>query len=501
MTDVNLAPETLNLHTHYDYDEVGDRTMQVDANQHTTRFAYDSLGRRTSRTLPLGQTESYTYESNGNLSTRTDFNGKTTSYAYDALNRLLSKTPDATFNSAPVTFTYTATGKRQTMSDPSGQTVYTYDDRDRLQSKQTPFGTLSYTYDNAGDVLSITSSNAGGVSVTYSYDQLNRPASVTAANQTSTYGYDAVGNLATVAYPNGMTTSYTYNLLNRLTQVAATTNSTALAAYAYMLGPAGNRTGVVELNGRSVGYGYDDVYRLTSESITALTGGTFTCGTGGAKCGAVGYSYDAVGNRQQMTSTLGAIPAGMWNYDANDRLATDTYDNAGDTVNSAGIQNQYDFENHLIQHGAVTVVYDGDGNRVAETVGGVTTNYLVDTQNPTGYAGDGGTAGRVGGADVHLGPLVAVANADDQQYACDQLLRLRRARLGALPDRRLGRGDRHVRLRRLRQPDQLHRYDAEQLPVRRRAVGRRTRAVLQPGEIPEYEHGQILDDGSSWRPH
>ena len=32
------------------------------------------------------------------------------------------------------------------------------------------------------------------------------------------------------------------------------------------------------------------------------------------------------------------------------------------------------------------MVYDGDGNRVSETVGNVTTNYLVDTQNPTGYA-------------------------------------------------------------------------------------------------------------------
>src|SRR3989442_520561 len=41
---------------------------------------------------------------------------------------------------------------------------------------------------------------------------------------------------------------------------------------------------------------------------------------------------------------------------------------------------------HLVQHGAVTVVYDGDGNRVSETVGAVTTKYLVDTLNPTGYA-------------------------------------------------------------------------------------------------------------------
>jgi hypothetical protein len=30
----------------------------------------------------------------------------------------------------------------------------------------------------------------------------------------------------------------------------------------------------------------------------------------------------------------------------------------------------------------VTIVYDGDGNRVSKTVAGVTTTYLVDTLNP-----------------------------------------------------------------------------------------------------------------------
>jgi RHS repeat-associated protein len=36
--------------------------------------------------------------------------------------------------------------------------------------------------------------------------------------------------------------------------------------------------------------------------------------------------------------------------------------------------------------GAVMLVYDGDGNRVAKTVGSITTKYLVDDLNPTGYA-------------------------------------------------------------------------------------------------------------------
>jgi hypothetical protein len=34
----------------------------------------------------------------------------------------------------------------------------------------------------------------------------------------------------------------------------------------------------------------------------------------------------------------------------------------------------------------VGVAYDGDGNRVSETAGGVTTTYLVDALNPTGYS-------------------------------------------------------------------------------------------------------------------
>ncbi len=30
--------------------------------------------------------------------------------------------------------------------------------------------------------------------------------------------------------------------------------------------------------------------------------------------------------------------------------------------------------------------YDGDGNRTSKTVNGVRTDYVVDTQNPTGYS-------------------------------------------------------------------------------------------------------------------
>ena len=64
-------------------------------------------------------------------------------------------------------------------------------------------------------------------------------------------------------------------------------------------------------------------------------------------------------------------------------MPPDPYDNNGNLLNSGTGTNTWDFENHLIQDGNVSIVYDGDGNRVAETVAGVTTKYLVDDVNPT----------------------------------------------------------------------------------------------------------------------
>jgi RHS repeat-associated protein len=58
----------------------------------------------------------------------------------------------------------------------------------------------------------------------------------------------------------------------------------------------------------------------------------------------------------------------------------------GNTTSSSGISNTYDFENRMLTHGSVTLVYDGDGNRVSETMGGTTTKYLVDDHNPTGLS-------------------------------------------------------------------------------------------------------------------
>jgi len=97
-----------------------------------------------------------------------------------------------------------------------------------------------------------------------------------------------------------------------------------------------------------------------------------------------------VGNRLQKTSTLPGMPGGASTYNADDELTTDAYDADGNTIGSGANTGAsgyvYDFENHLVQQGGISVVYDGDGNRVKKTVAGVVTQYLVADANPTGYA-------------------------------------------------------------------------------------------------------------------
>jgi RHS repeat-associated protein len=198
---------------------------------------------------------------------------------------------------------------------------------------------------------------------------------VTDASGATTYSYDAVGNLQNFSYPNGVTHAYSYDGLNRVTQVGSSKNSSPISNYAYTLGAAGNRLTVAELTGRTVNYGYDSLYRLTSEAVTSDPHAiNFTNG----------FTYDAVGNRRQWL--VNGVVSNSYTYDPDDRLGSDQYDPNGNTTSSFGVTNAYDFENHMVQKGSVVIVYDGDGDRVSETVGSVTTNYLVDTQNPTGYA-------------------------------------------------------------------------------------------------------------------
>ena len=327
--------------------------------------------------MPASQTETRNYDTAGNLTSLVHFNQVATTYTYDSLNRLLSR---STPGEATVSFTYTPTGKYLTSTAGDGTVNYGYDSLDRLITKATPEGTLSYTYDAAGQVASIQSSNANGASVAYSYDDLNRLSTVVdnrlSGNNTTTYAYDPASNLSTATYPNGVQSVMTYDALNRISGLA-TQNS----GYIYQREPTGNLTSATELNGRTVNWSFDAIYRLTNEAITSDPNQVN---------GSVGYQLDPVGNRTSDTSSLSGINSSSFGYNADDEVNTETYDANGNTLFTGGKNFTYDAENHLtgmnVSGTVVSIVYDAFGNRVAKTVNGVTTKYLVeDDVNPTGY--------------------------------------------------------------------------------------------------------------------
>jgi RHS repeat-associated protein len=275
----------------------------------------------------------------------------------------------------------TPTGKYLTSAAGDGTVNYNYDPLDRLITKATPEGTLSYTYYANGNVETIASSNPNGVSVTLTWDALNRLSSVidnrlSSGANTAVYTYDPAGNVATATYPNCFQMTFTYDQLSRMKAV-----STPVSSYTYQLGPTGIRTGATEGNGRTLTWNYDGIYRLTSEAV----GNDQSGGNGEAD-----YTLDPVGNRTSANSSLpGVQSVTLASFNLDDWLSPETYDANGNVLTAGGISYTYDSENHMISATGngkvVTMVYDAFGNRVAKTVNDVTTKYLVeDDVNPTG---------------------------------------------------------------------------------------------------------------------
>ncbi len=256
--------------------------------------------------------------------------GRITSYTYDDTNHLTSRSyPTPQEN---VAFSYTPTGRRETATDARGTTTYSYDLRDRLLTLTQPgFGSatasLGYTYDGNGNRLTLTATIGSQTHTTsYTYDDAGRLDVVTdPAGRPYDHGYDPNGNRQSLAHPNGVQTAYAYDTLNRLTNLSTNhpSSSRFIQSYAFTLGPAGNRTRIVEAQGlpqqRTLDYSYDALYRLTGESVTESLGLAYS----------KTFGYDPVGNRQSQVTALG--PAGSrgpnlqpgtitYGYDTRDRL-------------------------------------------------------------------------------------------------------------------------------------------------------------------------------------
>jgi RHS repeat-associated protein len=176
--------------------------------------------------------------------------------------------------------------------------------------------------------------------------------------------------------------SYLWDYGDRITSTASAVTHThaytATGVYTVALtasGPGGSdtltRTNYITVSPAvNITYVYDPLYRLVT--ATYSTGEYYR------------YTYDAVGNRLSLTTTVGVV---NYQYDAANRLTSVngqayTWDDNGNLLNDGLRSYSYDHANRLLQvvSGTLTTsfTYNGAGDRVGKTVDGVTTDYVLD---------------------------------------------------------------------------------------------------------------------------
>jgi YD repeat-containing protein len=385
----------------YEYGTDGFLSRFTDALGGVASFKRDQAGRILSRTQPDGGVVAYTYDAAGNMTSVTPPGSQPHSFLFNTVNLPAFYIPPMVNGSGmPASFLWNGEKElwRETRSD-GGVIGRNFDAMGRIASLTLPTGQLNYSYDSkTGQRTQVT--DADGNSLSYSYDGdlllANKWSGAVGGQVQRSYDSDfrvngvAVngGNPLTIAYDmdgyvvsagdmtltrdastglvagtslDKITELFTYNNFGELTQYTAGGPGGALMAQAYTRDKLGRVTDTSEtLGGTTTAwhYGYDAAGRLISVD------------KGGAA--AARYTYDANGNRTQVTASGTTETAA---YDAQDRLAT-----------RGAIAYQFAASGELSQTAAAgqqtQYQYDALGNlRRVLLAGGTEIRYVVDGEN------------------------------------------------------------------------------------------------------------------------
>lgn len=336
--------DALNGETLYGYDENGNMISITNANENTTLFSYNSRDLLEETIDPLGRMISFAYNGLNLAETRMDGNMVTTSYNYDDAGRLWTVTYPG---QRTVTYNVDPTGNVLSASDSeTGITItYTYDELDRTKNSGQLGRIIAYQYDEVGNRKQMKITGQGfpeeGRVVAYDWDLLNRLTNVDDGGQIVTTGYTPIGMRNSTILPNGCEIEYAYDELYRLLSIInKKDDGTVLSSYSYTYDNTINRLTMTDHDSMITGYQYDNLYQL--EKVTNDSG-------------TVNYDYDPVGNRTTMTDAVGST---TYSYDDANQLTG---------LNGPG--------------GAIAFGYDGNGNMVSRTLGADLTTYSYNPEN------------------------------------------------------------------------------------------------------------------------
>lgn len=345
-----------------DHDAPGQVSDFIEANGVHWRWDYDSRGFLASMELvtdpaPGVQQTTYQFSGAGDLLSQTDRKGQTITLTYDEAHRVRTETWDTT---------------------PPRVTTYNYNQLGQLTSAVDPDSSLTIGYDNQGRVQTVDNGGTPG-----------------APQVIITYGYDANGNVASVADSLGGVTIYEYDALDRLEMITQE-------------GAGGSERRVdLKYDGASLLRELRRFSDIVGTQGVADTFYDYDCGGCAGRLTRIhhrkaadnsvihdlDFVRDAVGNITQMSDAEGLH---TFTYGAIRQLLTAThpmggaqpdefyeYDSVGNRTLSH-LSSSYVYEpgtNRLLQEDQSRYAYDPNGNLVAITWSDVEVAFFYDYRN------------------------------------------------------------------------------------------------------------------------
>jgi len=356
------------------YDTAGYLSKVSDTTSWSTMFAYNEAGRPTQQTLPGGAVAQFAYDASGNTTGVTPPGRQRHALGYSSIDQLSSYTPPD----------LGAAGTRAT--------AFTYDSEGALTGAALP----------------------GGEMVAFAFDTAGRASTTTFGRGSIAYAYSATtGRLASITAPGGIAIGYNYDghLLTGIGWSGPVAGSVGFAYDNDFRLAAETVSG-----GNAVTFTYDADGRLTGAGALALTRGTnglvtaaalaslaetFTYNSfaeltghavkyaGSALLDAT-YVRDAGGRITQKTETIaGVTDVYAYTYDGAGRLSGvakngDTatpyaYDGNGNRMTGPGtIAATYDAQDRIATRAGATYAFAVTGEIASKTLGGATTTYDYD---------------------------------------------------------------------------------------------------------------------------
>ncbi len=357
-TDTNVKLESYTYYadsTQSNFGQIKQRIEYIDpanpSRQRITDYTYETNGINLANQIISGSvtggsiTNTYTYDNLGRITSNTTSRrtsatdstliNLTTSYEYDALDRV-TKTTNPRGDISEMVYDKNGQVKEEKVHYKTSlardnctakvidtvdyQTctyaIHDYDAADRRIATTDILGnTTSFEYDAIGNLVSQTDANQN--TVRYEYDEKNRRTAIVNANgHRSEFDYDLAGRLLKTTDANGNSVNNEYDQLGRLKKVITQAGRETQFEY----DANGNQTYVLDAeaianptlhprnsDGYSVSNQYDELNRATL-SRNALNGTTQT-------------TYDLLGNITSIT-------------DAEGQLATFIYDDLGRLIES-----------------------------------------------------------------------------------------------------------------------------------------------------------------------